>query len=254
MLYLWLLACNPDGEQNTKTEQTEKIEQVAEKKQRSPRNKSASNKVPLVLDGKEIQVHWDDGDTFDFIGEDGKKVKARLKGLNSLESYGPVHQWGDWTEVELYHLAKAAGPFAASQKWHCTDTGKGGGYGRLLVDCPDFRKAILEAGLAHPFSVGEKAPESDLAAMKVAIDSKKGIWEKGVPDYLVTSLHSNAEKADKDGYNRVCDVKTGQCEGETHTDNYETCQKVCLHDSCMTYVPYQFRYGKKKSECLQITK
>lgn len=205
----------------------------------------------LLLDGVEQTVFWDDGDTFSFSGEDGKRVKARLKGLNTLESYGPVHQWGDWTEVELYSFATEGGTFASAQKWNCTDTQKGGGYGRILVDCPDFRKAILEAGLAHAFSVDQPAPAADVAAQQIGIEAQTGIWGKGVPKLLLTSLHSQDEDADKDAYNRVCNTETGQCDGVTHTETYETCQKVCQDDSCMIYVPYKQRYGANAADCLK---
>ena len=206
----------------------------------------------VLLDGVEKTVFWDDGDTFAFTGEDGKKVKARLNGLNTLESYGPVHQWGSWTEAELYTLAKECAGFAAAEKWTCIDTQKGGGYGRILVDCPDFRKAILEAGLAHPFSVDTPAPEEDISAMNIAIEGKKGIWAKGVPKHLITSLHSQDEKEDQDAYNRICVTETGQCDAVTHTETYGVCQKVCHDDSCMTYVPYKQRYGNNAADCLKI--
>lgn len=229
-----LLACGPKS-----PEQTPVVETVA------------PNEPTVILDGVSISVTWDDGDTFHGKTPDGQKVKARLAGYNTLESYGPVHQWGDWTEKELYAFAKASGDFASSKVWTCTDTKKGGGYGRVLVDCPDLRKAMLEEGYAHPFSIGGPAPEADLAALKVGMENKAGIWEKGTPKSLITSLHSQSEKPDKEVYNRVCDLTTGECGERVHTDTYETCQKVCLDDSCMTYVPYKVRYGDARAECLR---
>ena len=125
-------------------------------------------------------------------------------------------------------------------------------YNRIGVDCPDLRKEILEAGLAHPFSMSGAAPEEDIAALQVAIDNSAGMWAKGVPNLLVTSLHSQDEKADKDAYNRVCDLQTGECSVQTHTEIYKVCEKVCIdNDSCMIYVPYSMRYGEKRAECLQ---
>ena len=101
----------------------------------------------VLLDGALIDVRWDDGDTFSWRdAASGEKVKARLKGFNTLESYGPVHRFGDWTGAELYALAKEAGQVAGSAVWTCTDTGDGGGYGRRLIDCPDLRAYMLSQG------------------------------------------------------------------------------------------------------------
>ena len=212
---------------------------------------TVKEKPAVLLDGTRLEVYWDDGDTFAAKDPNtGKKIKARLAGYNTLESYGPVHRWGEWTGAELYTLAKKAGTFASSQVWTCTDTKKGGGYGRILVDCPDLRKAILEAGLAHPFSVGEPAPAADLDAMRYAMKNQNGMWEKGAPTYLITSLHSQDEKPDKDAYNRICDFATGSCDKTPHKDVYATCSEICIQDSCMLYVPYKQRYGSNRADCL----
>lgn len=207
----------------------------------------------VMLDGVRIEVTWDDGDTFHGKRADGSKIKARLNGYNTLESYGPVHQWGEWTEQELYAFAKESGVFASGTVWECTDTQKGGGYGRALVDCPDLRRELLERGFAHPFSIGSTAPEADLQALQKGIANKAGMWAKGTPSSIITSLHSNDEKADQDAYNRVCSLETGECTQMTHTDVYATCQKVCVEElgSCMTYVPYKSRYGDAKADCLR---
>ena len=217
----------------------------------------------LTLDGVELQARWDDGDTFSAHAQDGenkKKIKARMNGYNTLESYGPVHSWGSWTEQELYRFAKESGKVAQASIWTCRDLQTGGGYGRLLVDCPDLRSQLLREGYAHPFSVENAAPQKDMEDMKYARDNKKGIWEKGTPNYLITSLHSQSEYQEKkeDGsykknaYNRICDLQTGQCTVREHNDNYEVCQKVCIEDSCMIYVPYANRYKKDSlAECLK---
>ena len=242
LFFLWgLWACT-----------TEPVPETAPTPEPSPQQKTAPPTGPqLKLDGQVWQVDWDDGDTFSYQdSKTQKKVSARLNRFNTLESYGPVHQWGEWTAKELYDLAKEAGVFARSQEWNCTDTQKGGGYGRILVDCPDLRDAILRAGLAHPFSVDQPAPAADLEALQFAIDAKAGMWAKGAPQKLITSLHSQDEKPDKEAYNRICDLKTGQCDVETHTDAYTSCQNVCLHDSCMIYVPYKERYGEQRAACL----
>ncbi len=236
--YLFALACGPKSPEQPSPEQP-----VAEAPQ--------SDTPTVILDGVSIAVKWDDGDTFHGTTPDGTKIKARLAGYNTLESYGPVHQWGEWTEKELYAFAKESGVFASSKIWECTDTKKGGGYGRVLVDCPQLRKEMLEQGFAHPFSIGAPAPDADLQAMKTGMNNKAGIWGKGVPTVLITSLHSQDEKPDKEVYNRVCDLSTGECAERVHTDTYTTCQKVCIEDGCMTYVPYKVRYGDNKAECLR---
>ena len=215
---------------------------------------STENMEPsVVLDGVRIAVSWDDGDTFHGKRADGSKIKARLNGYNTLESYGPVHQWGDWTAQELHGLAKESGVFASSKVWECFDTQQGGGYGRILVDCPELRREMLERGYAHPFSMGSAAPEADIEALKKGMADRTGMWEKGTPVGIITSLHSNDEKPDKDAYNRVCSLETGECSKMTHTEVYAVCQTVCVEElgSCMTYVPYKSRYGDARAACLR---
>ena len=85
--------------------------------------------------------------------------------------------------------------------------------------------------------------------MKKGMELKNGMWAKGYPSSLITSLHSQDEKPDKDAYNRVCDMSTGQCEVKTHQDTYAVCQEVCVDDSCMIYVPFSQRY-RNKASCL----
>jgi len=204
----------------------------------------------VILDGVTLEASWDDGDTFSAKHpETGEKIKARLNGYNTLESYGAVHIWGDWTAEELYTIAKESGELAKSKTWTCTDTKKGGGYGRILVDCPALRTEMLKAGMAHVFAIEAAAPQEDLDAMRFGMEAKNGMWEKGVPNHLVTSLHSQSEKPDKEVYNRVCDLVKGQCAPQPHQDTYEICEKVCIQDSCMIYVPYFKRY-RNKAECL----
>ena len=205
----------------------------------------------ILLDGERVQVAWDDGDTFSTKGA-GRSLRARLKGYNTLESYGPVHRWGDWTAQELYVLSKTAGDVAAEVVWECSDTGDGGGYGRMLVDCPLLREKLLKEGLAHPFSVGAPAPDADLAAMRHAIAFKQGMWAKGAPGSLITSLHSDDEDPEKEAYNRICDLTIGQCDVRPHEQVYAVCEEVCIEDSCMLYVPYSKRYKPEdKADCLR---
>ena len=250
---IWLLiACNSNSSEQKNIAQAEiATDANVEQSQKVSKESQDVSKPTVILDGVSIAVEWDDGDTFHGKTADGKKIKARLAGYNTLESYGPVHQWGEWTEKELYAFAKESGVFASQKVWECADTKKGGGYGRILVDCPGLRKAMLENGYAHPFSIGGPAPEADMQALRTGMERKAGIWAKGAPKSLITSLHSQDEKPDKDAYNRVCDLTTGECGEQVHTDVYSTCQKVCLEDSCMTYVPYKVRYGDTKADCIR---
>jgi len=206
----------------------------------------------VQLDGRNIDVHWGDGDTFSFRDLRGKRKSARLAGFNALESYGPVHRWGTWTPSELYALSKKAGDIAAARGWVCRNKPGGGGYGRLLVSCPELKEALIGQGLAHVFSMDGPGDAASLAMQHDAQSSGVGIWAKGVPKGLVTSLHSKDERPDRDtAYNRVVNTSTGHAPMVAHRSNYEVCQEVCQSGSCMVYVPYRMRYGKKRANCLR---
>jgi micrococcal nuclease len=200
----------------------------------------------VVLDGQPTPVRWSDGDSFTIIEGD---VGARLSGYNTLESYGPVHRWGEWTTTDLFAIARAATGMTRKQNWSCTKMPGTGGYGRISVDCPDLREALLRAGLAHAFSVDGPAPAADLATQAEAIAGRRGMWEKGVPDGLVTSLHSADEREDGTAYDRVCTLATGHASKTAHTETYTVCQSVCRAGSCMVYVPYGVRYKDGGPDC-----
>ena len=206
----------------------------------------------ILLDGNISNVRWGDGDTFSLRTLTGKRKNARLAGFNALESYGPVHRWGDWTYAELYQLAKAAGVAASAKGWICTTQPGGGGYGRLLVDCPGLERELISKGLAHVFSIKGPGDEAVLALQKQAQKQSQGIWAKGVPEGLITGLHSADERSDrKQAYDRVVDTQTGEAPAVPHTKSYEVCQEVCHQSSCMIYVPYRMRYGDKRASCLR---
>ncbi len=206
------------------------------------------------------QAAWDDGDTFAVPGEGDKPKRMRLAGYNTLESYGPVHRWGGWTAQELYDLAKQAGKVAGEKDWACS-LGEGeGGYGRKVADCPELRRELLSKGLAHVFEVDGEPNADDLAAQQQAIADKVGMWAKGAPEGLVTSLHSLDEKPDQEKtYNRVASLTTGLASKQEHAESYAACQEVCVGGappegtgSCMVYVPYNQRYGDKQADCLKL--
>ncbi len=214
-------------------------------------------KWPTVrLNGELMSVRWSDGDSFKFKSGPHDGHGVRLQGYNTLESYGPVHRWGDWTAAELYVIAKAGWKLGASETWDCTTTGDQDHYGRLLVDCPAAALKFVSEGQAVAFGM-DAAPAPDLLEAQIhAMKQRKGIWEKGTPGEVITSLHSS----DEDGggklvYNRVVDTRTGMSREAEHKATYATCQEVCMgtgaDESCMTYVPFVIRY-KNKPECLSV--
>ena len=78
------------------------------------------------------------------------------------------------------------------------------------------------------------------------------MWAKGVPEGIVTSVHSMDEKPDQDrSYNRVASIETGLAPKQHHTETYATCEEVCTAGSCLVYVPYKVRYGQNQAECLK---
>lgn len=203
----------------------------------------------LTLDGVKLVVKWDDGDTFATLD---RKVRARLVGYNTLESYGPVHRWGDWSAKELYGNALAAGIRAAGGTWTCETVPGGGGYGRVAVDCPDLRATLLREGLAHTFGVDGPADPGDQAIQAKAMAQGVGMWAKGTPDGIVTSVHSLDEREGAvETYDRVCSTSTGSAPKVSHALVHPACTEVCHDGSCLLYVPYKQRYGDRKADCLK---
>lgn len=204
------------------------------------------------LNGERVEVTWSDGDSFKIKSGRFKGVGTRLMGYNALESFGPVHTWGEFTGEELYELAKNAKYAAKSQTWKCTaDPDKRDHYNRLLVSCPDLSVHMVAEGVALGMAVDEAPDPKVVEAQKAAIAAKKGIWAKGVPERVITSLHSAAEEPGKDPYNRLADPLTGMSEKVFHKETYTECQQVCMNGSCMLYVPFNRRYGRERAECLK---
>ncbi|MCA9527515.1 MAG: nuclease [Myxococcales bacterium] len=205
----------------------------------------------VELNGERTEVHWSDGDSFKFKTGRFKGVGTRLMGYNSLESYGPVHAWGEFTGEELYQLAKNARFEASSQVWKCTtNPDNRDHYGRLLVLCPDLIVHMVSVGAGHLMAVDEEPLPKAVEAQKAAIAAKKGMWAKGVPERIITSLHSADEEPGKQPYNRLADPLTGKSEQVFHNDTYAECQTVCMNGACMLYVPFKKRYGRNRSACL----
>jgi hypothetical protein len=150
-----------------------------------------------------------------------------------------------------------AGRVAGERAWACTVLGGEGGYGRGEVDCPELKRELLGRGLAHVFAVGQDGDPADLALQAEAMAARKGMWAKGAPVLLVTSVHSLDEKPGQTSvYNRVAVLATGRAEERAHAETWAACQEVCVggtppapEASCMVYVPYAQRY-KNKAACI----
>jgi endonuclease YncB( thermonuclease family) len=204
---------------------------------------------PLILDGRYIKVYWDDGDTFRIIRPKYGN-KARLHGYNTLENYGPVHKWGKWDEHDLFEVGNRATSVARSKQWRCYTMKGSGGYGRILVNCPELAKALIIQGLAHVFSMGTSGDPKLLALQRKAIQKHQGIWAKGVPSQIITSVHSATGKY-RYGLNRLISTLTGGSEIHQHKRRYRTCQWICMRGSCMMYIPHRLRYPPRKASCLE---
>ena len=206
----------------------------------------------ITLGGNKVAVHWDDGDSFTFLSGPRKGKETRLIGFNTLESYGPVHRFGDWTAEDLWAVAKEAPRFAASKVWECTTRGKKDAYSRLLVDCPQLRVDMIGRGLGHIFAYDEPADPRLIEVQKKARIAERGMWLKGRPEQIVTSIHDKAGSA---GFLRVVSGRTGDTEVVGHRVEVSMCEEICHGDkwrgSCMVFVPYTRRYGARKAECLE---
>lgn len=207
----------------------------------------------VSLNGSLLEVRWSDGDSLRFLSGRLRGERARLMGFNTLESYGPVHKWGESNEWELYKIAKEAKNLAGREAWECTLSENKDHYGRYLMRCPKLTEAMVREGVGHIFEVSGDPSEELIKIQQEAIEGRRGIWKGGAPGGLVTSLHSVHEAtAKKDpAYNRIANLKTGRANKHFHQERYETCQWVCLEGSCMRYIPFDMRYGDKRPACLK---
>jgi hypothetical protein len=82
------------------------------------------------------------------------------------------------------------------------------------------------------------------------------MWAKGVPERIVTSVHSVSEERDV-VYDRLIATSDGRSFQLAHENTYEVCQEVCHYqedgelDSCLVYVPFEQRYGGARAQCLR---
>jgi micrococcal nuclease len=216
--------------------------------------KNFETETLITLNGEAAKVRFIDGDTFTILDGPFKQSRVRVTGINSLEVYGPVHQWSTNSPEFFFHISQQSTTLAKKGRWHCSLGQERDGYDRLLAQCDDLALALISAGLAHAYSIdSSSAKEPYLAKQRSAQAAKTGMWKYGKPDFIITSLHSAHEGAERT-YNRTISTHDGHSERWYHHDNYATCQKVCLahEDSCMIYVPFQQRYGTLRPKCLLL--
>jgi micrococcal nuclease len=217
----------------------------------------------IVLDGLDERVNWNDGDSFRILGGPREGQKARLVGYNTLESYGPVHFWGDANGWDLYRTHKDATELAKSEPWECQSQGDVDGYGRILVLCPELRRRLISAGLAHVYAYGKEAADPELLELQMDAQNRRvGMWRFGIPRGIVTSVHSIDEPRDEDegggdaeprrkkSYNRIADTRTGKTWTVEHAAVFKPCDVFCHAGSCMLYIPFDVRYGDRRPRCV----
>lgn len=206
----------------------------------------------VFLNGSPAPVFFNDGDSFTVLGGPLEGTKARLAGYNTLETFGPVHRWGNWDPHEMYVLSKMATLNARRGIWHCYSDLKRDGYGRILWDCPDLAEDQIRKGLAHAMTVTkDPAPARYIAAQKLAMAERRGMWAHGTVPFVLTSLHSNDEGYEGVTYNRLVSTEDGHSEKWIHKDIYGECQEICHPTgACHIYVPFQRRYGAARAACL----
>ena len=193
---------------------------------------AADSQTKVYLNGKPTPVHFNDGDSFRVLGGPFKDSKARLSGYNTLESYGAVHEWGGWTMHELYVLAKMGTYNARDGVWNCETDGSTDTYGRMLVWCPELATDQIRQGYAHSMSINDDPGIPELVeAQSDAIANRRGIWAHGVPDFILTSLHSKEEDVDGKGtYNRLVSSADGHSVKWRHSTRYQECDRVCHYE------------------------
>lgn len=193
---------------------------------------AAEPETLVILNKKATPVYFNDGDTFRALAGPFAGPSNRLAGFNTLESYGTVHRWKGWTYKELYANAKMATLNARRGVWHCeADMSRRDGYGRLLTFCPDLQMNQIRNGFAHALSVDGPAEPRLIAAQRDAIIHRRGMWAKGAPAAILTSVHSVEERPDNENnYNRLVSVVDGASIEWKHQERYAECQSVCHED------------------------
>lgn len=187
----------------------------------------------VILNGVSVPVSFNDGDSFRIQGGPYSGSQCRLTGFNTLESFGPGHQWGTWHPYELYVNAKMATFHGRRGTWHCTTDGTRDGYERLLVDCPDLAISQIQRGYAHAYQVDDTPTRPEyMRAQEEAQRARRGMWAHGVPDYVMTSVHSAHEDPNRPWhYNRLISTRDGHTESQQHRESYDECEWVCNQET-----------------------
>jgi endonuclease YncB( thermonuclease family) len=195
----------------------------------APPSAEADAWTRVFINGRIAPVFFNDGDSFRVMGGELSGTQCRLGGYNTLESFGPGHQWGDWHPYELYVNAKQATTHARRGTWHCVGDGSRDGYGRLLLDCPDLVVSQIRHGYAHAYNIDDTPSRPEyLRAQQEAIRERRGMWAHGVPDYIMTSIHSADEDPSREfHYNRLVSTHDGHTESMQHRETYGECTWVC---------------------------
>lgn len=207
----------------------------------------------ISLNGVRTKVFFNDGDTFKVLEGPYKGSRSRIVGFNTLETYGPIHAFAGNDKSHLLKLANNATKVCRKNYWSCTMLKKEDVYGRLLTQCDDLALSLLSKGLAHVYSINSNgAKKKYVDTQQIAQKNLIGMWSKGVPEYIITSLHSADEGYDNN-YNRLVSTNDGHSKKWYHKESYKLCQEVCIAESksCMTHVPYKKRYGNHRAECLK---
>lgn len=183
----------------------------------------------VFINGAPAPVFFNDGDSFRVLEGSLSGAKSRLAGFNTLESHGPVHQWGDWHYKELYANAKMATLNARRGVWHCESPDMSqDGYGRILFHCLDLAEDQIRNGFAHVMTVDDEPGNPRLIkAQHEAIRERRGMWAKGVPTYVLTSIHSADEGMGDRTYNRLVNTVDGHSKKWHHNAVFTECQSVC---------------------------
>ncbi len=182
----------------------------------------------VFINGRMIPVYFSDGDSYRQLAGEWAGRNSRLAGFNTLESYGPAHQWGNWHPYELWILAKQATYNARRGVWHCTSEGELDTYGRVLLDCPDLAVDQIRKGFAHAMNIDDTPSRPEyIRAQLEAIQNRAGMWAHGVPSFVVTSLHSHDEDSRPVHSNRMVSTRDGHSERWEHTDIYSECTWQC---------------------------
>ncbi len=195
----------------------------------TPKEVEAEPASRVFLNGIPTPVYFNDGDSFRVLGGKLKGSKARLAGFNTLESYGPVHQWGTWTRHELSRYATLGTLNARQGNWRCTSDMEKDGYGRILWHCPDLAEDQIRKGLAHAMTVTKDPAAPRLVeAQQDAIQNKRGMWSHGAPEWVLTSLHSTTEESGEKPYNRYVSSADGHSWKFEHERAIGECQSMCV--------------------------